>query len=153
MKLPESSHKMTKNPIKIRAILALLLVSMGGTAASAKTLYVQSTSASDVAVELGEIKSITFGDQNVTIELTNNNTVECATSTFKAISTTKSGEQSAVDNISVAKAEQWTVYDLKGNCLGTVSGVAKDDVTLSGNLAKGVYIVKSESETLKLIVR
>jgi 3-dehydroquinate synthase class II len=141
MKLPESSHKMTKNPIKIRAILALLLVSMGGTAAS------------DVAVELGEIKSITFGDQNVTIELTNNNTVECATSTFKAISTTKSGEQSAVDNISVAKAEQWTVYDLKGNCLGTVSGVAKDGVTLSGNLAKGVYIVKSESETLKLIVR
>ncbi len=142
---------MLHKSISIKAIAAAVLLSCS-MAAGARTLYLRTTSDSDKAVELGQIESITFGDQTVTILLTDNSKVECSTANFKSISST-TGSTSSVANIDVANDEQWQVYDLKGNNLGSATSIAGEGVALSSRLAPGVYIVKSNSKTLKLIVR
>jgi hypothetical protein len=88
----------------------------------------------------------------VTILLNDNSKVECSNANFKSISST-TGSTSSVANIEAANNEQWQVYDLKGNNLGSATSIAGEGVALSSRLASGVYIVKSNSKTLKLIVR
>jgi hypothetical protein len=109
-----------------------------------------------VAIELGNIAKITFGDVNVTVDLTDNSLVEIPLTDFKSLRTNTNGtpgDQSAVSDIVVSSSEQWNVYDISGNFVGTTNSIVKDGASISSSLTPGIYIVKSNSQTLKLIVR
>lgn len=156
---------MIKLTTQFRALAVAVLVGVSSVAASAATLYLRTTNAADVAVELGTIRQIEFGDDAVTINITDGSKVQVAMSNFRSLRTNANGVQgsdqgtvtppneSSVDNIVVLGATQWVVYDIKGNLVGKVADlVGEAGVTLQSQLAPGIYIVKSESQTLKIVV-
>jgi hypothetical protein len=140
----------------LKALAIAMLFCLSASIANATTLYLRSTSTADMAIELGNIAKITFGDVNVTVDLTDNSLVEIPLTDFKSLRTNTNGtpgDQSAVSNIVVSSSEQWNVYDISGNFVGTTNSIVKDGASLSSSLTPGIYIVKSNSQTLKLIVR
>ncbi len=146
---------MIKLTTHLRALAIAALVGVGSVAANAASLYLRSSGAADQAIELGMIRQIQFGDAAVTINLTDGSNVQVALSDFRSLRTTTSGTpgESAVSDIFVAAADQWNVYDLKGNLVGKASDiVGESGATLQSQLTPGIYIVKSQSQTLKVVV-
>jgi hypothetical protein len=148
---------MTKLTSQLRAIAVALLVGVSGVSANAVTLYLRSTNAKDVTVELGQIRQIVFGESTVTINLNDGSNVQVANSDFKSLRTNQSGTQgngeSAVNDLTVSGSDTWTVYDLKGNRVAKATELVNGkNVTLSSQLTPGVYILKSESKTIKVVV-
>ncbi len=146
---------MMKLTTQLRALAVAMLVGVSSVAANAATLYLRTTNAADATIELGQIKQISFGDTNVIIYLADGTNVQVANSSFTSLRTNTAGTPgtTAVSDLTVNGADTWTVYDLKGNRIDTASKLVNGgNTTLSSKLTPGVYILKSESKTIKVVV-
>jgi hypothetical protein len=140
----------------LRNIALAMLVLAGSISMSAKTLYLRTTNVADQRIELGEIKNITFGDASVFILLADGSSLTTELTNFKSIRTDQNGTQgtSGVSTIDATTADgEWLIYNTNGQFIGKASEIAKDVGSLTSNLTPGVYIVKSKTQTLKLIAR
>ena len=135
-------NKLTKSLLRLAAAMGIVLATTAS--AHASPLYLKTANADDQAIELGDISKITFGDDKVVVSLVSGTTVEVPSSSFVALSTTSSGMTSVVD-LTAADNGSVEVYGINGVLVGRGTDAVK-------NLKSGVYVVKSESKTVKIVV-
>jgi hypothetical protein len=124
------------------AVLGMMLAT--AVASSAAPLYLKASGQADQAIELGEISKITFGDNEVTVALQNGTSVSVPTASFVGIGTTSSDMSSVID-LSTADNEAVEVFNVNGVRVASGINAVK-------GLKAGIYIIKSSSKTVKIVI-